>query len=130
MTDTVKVVFPDTHIQYFIIHMVRNSTKSVSYKDLKEVCRDFKKIYSAVNTQAGHEALEAFGKKWDGKYLMIQASWELNWNDLTEFYNYPKDIRRSIYTTNASRFFILFCRALFCSRCWIIIGVIWLLGSI
>ena len=66
--------------------MIRNSTKFVSYKDLKAICRDLKELYSAINAESGHEALEEFGKKW---------------NDLTEFFNYPKDIRRAIYTTNA-----------------------------
>ena len=99
--DAVKAVFPDTHIQHCIVHMIRNSTKFVSYKDLKAVCRDLKEVYSAINAESGHEALEEFGKKWNDKYPMIQASWERNWNDLTEFFNYPKDIRRAIYTTNA-----------------------------
>ena len=99
--DAVKAVFPDTHIQHCIVHMIRNSTKFVSYKDLKAVCRDLKEVYSAINAESGHEALEEFGKKWNNKYPMIQASWERNWNDLTEFFNYPKDIRRAIYTTNA-----------------------------
>ena len=99
--DAVKAVFPNTHIQHCIVHMIRNSTKFVSYKDLKAVCRDLKEIYSAVNAGSGHEALEEFGKKWNDKYPMIQASWERNWNNLTEFFNYPKDIRRAIYTTNA-----------------------------
>ena len=45
-------------------------------------------------------ALEAFGKKWNDKYPMIQAAWERNWNDLIEFFNYPMDIRKAIYTTN------------------------------
>lgn len=98
--DAVKAVFPDTH-QHCIVHMIRNSTKFVSYKDLKAVCRDLKEVYSAINAESGHEALEEFGKKWNDKYPMIQASWERNWNDLTEFFNYPKDIRRAIYTTNA-----------------------------
>ena len=99
--DAVKAVFPNTHIQHCIVHMIRNSTKFVSYKDLKAVCRDLKEIYSAINAESGHEALEEFGKKWNNKYPMIQASWERNWNDLIEFFNYPKDIRRAIYTTNA-----------------------------
>ena len=99
--DAVKAVFPETHIQHCIVHMVRNSTKFVSYKDLKAVCRDLKEVYSAINAESGHEALEKFGEKWNGKYSMIQASWERNWNNLIEFFNYPKDIRRAIYTTNA-----------------------------
>lgn len=99
--DAVKAVFPDTHIQHCIVHIIRSSTKFVSYKDLKAVCKDLKAVYSAVNAESGHEALEDFGKKWNVKYPMIQASWERNWNDLTEFFNYPGEIRRAIYITNA-----------------------------
>lgn len=99
--DAVKAVFPDTHIQHCIVHMIRSSTKFVSYKDLKAVCKDLKEVYSAINAERGHEALEEFGEKWNGKYPMIQASWERNWKDLTEFFNYPGEIRKAIYTTNA-----------------------------
>ena len=81
--------------------MIRSSTKFVSYKDLKQVCRDLKEIYSAVNADAGHEALAEFGRKWDSKYPMVSAAWERCWDDLTEFYSYPGEIRRAIYTTNA-----------------------------
>lgn len=81
--EAVKAVFPDTHIQHCIVHLIRSSTKFVSYKDLKAVCRDLKEVYSAINAESGHEALEEFGKKWNDKYPMIQASWERNWNDLT-----------------------------------------------
>ena len=98
--DAVKAIFPETHIQHCIVHMIRNSTKFVSYKDLKTVCRDLKDVYSAINAETGHEALEKKKKKWNDKYPMILASWERNWNNLTEFFNYPKDIRKAIYTTN------------------------------
>ena len=54
------------------------------------------------DAEAGSEALEDFGKKWNSKYPMICKSWSDNWNDLVEFFNYPGDIRRAIYTTNAS----------------------------
>lgn len=62
-SDAVKAVFPDTHIQHCIVHMIRNSTKFVSYKDLKTVYRDLKEVYSAINAESGHDALEEFGKR-------------------------------------------------------------------
>lgn len=76
--DAVKAVFPDTHFQHCIVHIIRNSTKFVSYKDLKAVCRDLKEVYSAINAESSHEALEEFGRKWNDKYPMIQAFWERN----------------------------------------------------
>ena len=99
--DAVRAVYPKTKVQLCIVHMVRNSTKYVSYKDLKEVCRDLRSIYSAVNEEEALEAFDDFGEKWNSKYPMIQRSWEAHWNDLSEFFKYPEEIRRVIYTTNA-----------------------------
>jgi len=99
--EAVRSVYPETRIQLCIVHMIRNSTKFVSYKDLKKVCVDLKSIYSAASEACGREALEEFAKKWDGKYPMIYKSWERHWDDLSEFFKYPPEIRRAIYTTNA-----------------------------
>jgi len=99
--EAVRSVYPDTRVQLCIVHMVRNSTKFVSYKDLKKVCADLKTIYSANSEEAGRDALEDFGKKWNGKYPAIYQSWQRHWEDLNEFFKYPPEIRRAIYTTNA-----------------------------
>ena len=99
--EAVRAIYPDTRIQLCIVHMVRNSTKYVSYKDLKAVCADLKKIYSAPNEEEGLAALDDFGKAWNSRYPMIQRSWMNHWDDLNEFFNYPEEIRRAIYTTNA-----------------------------
>jgi len=99
--EAVRSVYPNTRVQLCIVHMVRNSTKFVSYKDLKKVCADLKAVYSANSEEAGHDALEEFGKTWNGKYPMIYQSWLRHWEDLSEFFKYPPEIRRAIYTTNA-----------------------------
>ncbi|MDR2596994.1 MAG: IS256 family transposase [Treponema sp.] len=99
--EAVRSVYPNTRVQLCIVHMVRNSTKFVSYKDLKKVCADLKAVYSAPGEEAGHDALEDFGKKWNDKYPMIYQSWLRHWEDLSEFFKYPPEIRRAIYTTNA-----------------------------
>ena len=99
--DTVKAVFPNTRIQLCIIHMVRNSTKFVSYKDLKAVYADLKKIYSAPTEAAGHDVLDDFNEKWKSKYPVIYKSRDTHWTDLSEFFKYPDEIRKAIYTTNA-----------------------------
>jgi transposase-like protein len=99
--EAVRAVYPDTRVQLCIVHMVRNSTKYVSYKDLKKVCADLKAVYSASTEDVARGALEDFGKMWNGKYPMIYQSWERHWDDLSEFFKYPPEIRRAIYTTNA-----------------------------
>ena len=100
-SEAVRAVFPQTVVQLCIVHMVRNSTKFVSYKDLKAICRDLKKIYGSANEEEALDQLEAFGEIWDSKYPMIRKSWENHWNDLKEFFSYPEEIRKLIYTTNA-----------------------------
>jgi transposase-like protein len=99
--EAVRAIYPDTRIQLCIVHMIRNSTKFVSYKDLKKICSDLKAVYSAATEAAGRDALEEFGKAWNEKYPMIYKSWDHHWNDLSGFFKYPLEIRRAIYTTNA-----------------------------
>jgi len=99
--DALRAIYPQTRIQLCIVHMIRNSTKFVSYKDLRKLCADLKAIYSANTEEAGLEALEEFGKKWNEKYPMIYQSWQRHWADLSEFFKYPSEIRKAIYTTNA-----------------------------
>jgi len=101
LPDAINAVYPQTHIQLCIVHMIRNSTKYVSYKERKILCADLKHIYSAVSEKQGLEALDDFAAKWDSKYPMISKSWKNNWANLSEFYAYPPDIRKIIYTTNA-----------------------------
>jgi len=100
-SNALATVFPKTENQLCIIHMIRNSTRYVSYKEIKAVMDDLKKIYGAVSEEAALFALEEFGEKWRGKYPQIYKSWENNWSELSTFFKYPEEIRRLIYTTNA-----------------------------
>jgi putative transposase len=99
--EAINAVYPETRIQLCIVHMVRNSTRFVSWKERKEICADLKMIYAAVTEDEGLHALELFAGKWDAKYPMISKSWRDNWHNLNEFFQYPDDIRKGIYTTNA-----------------------------
>jgi len=99
--EAVRAVYPETRVQLCVVHMVRNSTKFVSYKDLKKLCAGLKAVYSAASEQAARDALDEFGRIWDSKYPMIYKSWIAHWEDLSEFFKYPPEIRRAIYTTNA-----------------------------
>ena len=99
--DALRAIYPNARVRLCIVHMIRNSTKFVPYKDLKKVCADLKAVYSAGTEAAARDALEDFGKTWDGKYPMIYKSWESHWDDLSGFFKYPPEIRRAIYTTNA-----------------------------
>lgn len=97
----IEAVYPETRIQLCIVHMVRNSLKYVSWKDYKAVTRDLKKIYQAPTEDEARRALEAFAEEWDEKYCQIAKSWESHWPHLITLFDYPPQIRKAIYTTNA-----------------------------
>ena len=97
----IEAVFPKTEIQNCIIHQFRNSSKYVSYKDIKALMADLKAVYAAVDESAALDALDAFAEKWDKKYPKIAQSWRENWPNLSTYFKYPQEVRRLIYTTNA-----------------------------
>jgi len=99
--DAINTAFPETQIQLCIVHMVRNSVKYVPWKDYKPVTADLKQIYQSVTEEEALLALEQFSERWDDKYPQISKSWRAHWNNLNTLFNYPEDIRRAIYTTNA-----------------------------
>jgi putative transposase len=99
--EAIESVFPDTQIQLCIVHMIRNSVKYVSWKDRKLICGDLKKIYTSATEQQAEIALDAFAKKWDSKYPTISSMWRNNWERVIPFFDYPENIRKVIYTTNA-----------------------------
>ena len=99
--DAINTAFPETQIQLCIVHMVRNSVKYVPWKDYKAVTADLKRIYQSVTEEEALLALDQFAQRWDEKYPQISRSWRNHWNNLNTLFNYPEDIRKAIYTTNA-----------------------------
>ena len=99
--DAINTVYPNTRIQLCIVHMVRNSVKFVPWKDYKPVTADLKQIYQSVTEEEALKALDTFSERWDGKYPQISKSWRSHWHNLNTLFDYPEDIRKAIYTTNA-----------------------------
>ena len=99
--EAINTVYPQTKIQLCIVHMVRNSLKFVTWKDRKAVAADLKKIYKSLTVDEADQELTAFGEKWDRKYPSINQSWRRHWPNLITLFDYPDDIRKVIYTTNA-----------------------------
>ena len=100
-SEAIAAVFPKTDIQNCIIHQLRNSSKYVSYKDIKALMADLKRVYQAVDEQSALAALDDFAEIWDKKYPKISKSWRENWANLSTYFKFPEDLRRLIYTTNA-----------------------------
>ena len=100
-SSAIEAVFPKTEIQNCIIHQLRNSSKYVSYKDLKALMADLKAVYAAVDEETALNALDVFAEHWDKKYPQISQSWRDNWANLSTYFKFPREVRRLIYTTNA-----------------------------
>ncbi len=100
MLEAIQAVYPQSRLQRCIVHQIRSSTRFVSWKDIKQVVADLKKVYTAVTLDEAEDALLRFGEKWRKQYPSCVKSWEENWDVLSTFYEYPAEIRKIIYTTN------------------------------
>lgn len=98
--DAIEDVFPKTDVQLCLVHQMRNSMKCISEKDMKPMVKDLKKIYQADNEKMALYYLQEAEETWGSKYKVVFKSWHRNWERLTNFYKYPPQLRRLIYTTN------------------------------
>ena len=99
--DAIESVFPEAKIQLCIVHMMRNSLNFVAWKDRKKVAADLKRIYQSTTVDDAEAELEAFCEKWDAKFPSIGMMWRRHWPNLIAIFDYPPEIRKVIYTTNA-----------------------------
>ncbi|MEL6606443.1 MAG: IS256 family transposase [Cyanobacteria bacterium J06642_2] len=97
----IEAVYPHTQIQLCIVHLMRNCMKYVPWKDRKAVVADLKPIYQAATLAESEAALDTFAEKWDGTYPAVSQVWIRNWENVIPIFDYPMEIRRVIYTTNA-----------------------------
>jgi len=96
----IETIFPNTEVQLCIVHQIRNSLKYVGSKNQKEFMADLKRVYKASNKDLAAVELDNLEDKWNDKYPIVIRSWRNNWERLTQYFKYPEDIRRIIYTTN------------------------------
>lgn len=99
--EAVNTAYPDARLQLCVIHMVRNALKYVPWKDYKAVTADLKRIYQSTAEQEASLELDRFAETWDHKYPQISRSWRTHWPNLITLFDFPADIRKVIYTTNA-----------------------------
>lgn len=100
LPEAIEAAFPDAIFQTCIVHMTRNSLNYVPYKEKKAVAEDLKKIYNADTLELAEEAMDELERTWGAKYPAIIKSWRGNWQNVVPFFDFPKDIRKAIYTTN------------------------------
>ena len=100
-TQAILSIYPKTQVQLCIVHQIRNSLKYIASKDQKEFMKDLKRVYRAINKQIAEDELLLLGEKWGDKYPVVIESWERNWEQLSQYFQYTEPIRKIIYTTNA-----------------------------
>ena len=98
-TEAISAIFPETKIQKCIVHQIRNTLKYLNYKERKSFAKELKSIYTAIDEPTGFKALETLNDKYPD-YSVALKSWFVNWAELSEFFNYPTEIRKIMYTTN------------------------------
>lgn len=99
-SNAIEAVYPKAEIQQCVIHQIRNTTRFVYYKDMKELMEDLKSVYGASDEQSALSNLERFDEKWSKKYPKTARSWKDNWVNLSTYFKYPQEVRTLIYTTN------------------------------
>ena len=99
--EAIETVYPQAIVQLCIVHMVRNSLNYVGWNKRKEVAADLRLVYSAATIDEAEHALADFEDKWNNAYPPIARSWRNHWQRIIPFFDYPPEIRRIIYTTNA-----------------------------
>jgi len=97
----IETVFPEARVQLCIVHMVRASLNYVNWKERKLVATDLKAVYRAATERQAGKELDEFIDKWGGKYQAIGKLWKDNWDRITPFFDFPAEVRKMIYTTNA-----------------------------
>lgn len=98
--EAIAQVFPRTEVQLCIVHQIRNSLKYVVSRNQKAFMVDLKLVYKASSQDLAEQYLLELGEKWGRKYPAVIKSWQTNWDTLSQFFKYPEELRRIIYTTN------------------------------
>jgi len=99
--EAIQTAYPKTSVQLCIVHLVRAALRYVNHEDSKQVVVDLKKIYQAATVVEAEAALEEFAQAWDAKYPTIAKQWRTKWEHIITLFDFPFEIRRAIYTTNA-----------------------------
>ncbi len=101
LPDAIRSIFPNTVVQTCVVHVIRNAMRFVAYGDRKKIATVMRTIYTAATLEGAELALKEFDKQWGEKYPGAIDVWKLAWDEFVPFLDYPAELRRIIYTTNA-----------------------------
>ena len=98
----IEATWPNAIVQTCVVHLIRASMRFVSYTDRKAVTAALKPIYQAADEDGALQALDTFSDSVLGKrYPDAVGTWERAWEQFVPFLQFPPEVRRIIYTTNA-----------------------------
>ena len=101
LPDAIGAVFPETVVQTCVVHVVRNAMRFVSYGDRKKIAAAMRAIYTAPNLEGAEVAFNEFDEKFGAQYPGAIDVWRLAWEEFIPFLDYPPELRKIVYTTNA-----------------------------
>ena len=101
LPEAITSVFPDTVVQTCVVHVIRNAMRFVSYQDRQKLAAGMRTIYTAPTVEAAELALKDLDTQWGRQYPGVIDVWRRAWNEFIPFLDYPAELRRVVYTTNA-----------------------------
>ena len=101
LPDSIRATWPDATVQTCVVHLVRNTLRYVSKKYWSTITREMREIYTAPTLPAAETLFAEFADRWRQQYPAMIGSWETSWNEFIPFLEFPAELRRIVYTTNA-----------------------------
>jgi putative transposase len=100
--EAIEAVFPNAWVQTCIVHLIRHSLRFVARRERDKVAKALRPIYTAATAEQAAAELDAFDAEWGERYPVITQAWRNAWEQVTPFMAFEPEVRRVIYTTNAS----------------------------
>ena len=101
LPDAIEATWPQAVVQTCVVHLLRASHRYASWKDRRQVTAELKPVYTAPTPDAALAALDAFESGIGARYPAIVALWRRRWEQFTPFLEFPAELRRVVYTTDA-----------------------------
>ena len=101
LPDAIRVTWPEATVQTCVVHMVRNSLRYASKQHWSKITPQMRAIYTAPTVAAAEAHFEEFAEQWRDTYPAMIRSWENQWAEFVPFLEFPVELRRIVYTTNA-----------------------------
>lgn len=101
LPESIRVTWPDATVQTCVVHVVRNSLRLASKQHWQALTREMRQIYTAPTVEAAESRFGEFAAEWRGTYPAMIRSWENSWEEFVPFLEFPAELRKIVYTTNA-----------------------------